>query len=188
MRTTVILFFSAVAFALPLAAEADGNVPSLVLGNTLRSTKGRYGHAETLVDASPERVKRVMVDYGHYKELHPKFRSARVIAKEGDATDLYMRLPVKIGPVTIPQYEVMRFGPARALPGGGWAVEARGLEGDMKEGHIAISVRPAGGRSILSVDLLLVPNLPAPQSLVDEELRDGAVDLADGMRDRAQSP
>lgn len=184
MQKAAFFFFSAIALSLPLAAHADADAQR----DTVRSTRGRYGHAETLVDASPERVKQVMLDFAHYKELHPKFRSARVIARQGDTTDLYMRLPVRVGPVTIPQSEVMRFGPARATAGGGWTLEGRGVKGDMKEGHVVMHVVPVdAAHSLLTIDLLLAPNLPAPQSMIDEELRDGAFDLANGMRDRARA-
>ena len=40
--------------------------------------------------------------------------------------------------------------------------------------------------SLIEVDILLVPVLPAPQSYVDEELRDGAQDFVNGLRDKAQ--
>jgi hypothetical protein len=36
------------------------------------------------------------------------------------------------------------------------------------------------------VDLLLVPTLPAPRSIVEEELRDAALDLVNGLKDKAQ--
>ncbi|MDB4997303.1 MAG: hypothetical protein JWM74_4735, partial [Myxococcaceae bacterium] len=40
--------------------------------------------------------------------------------------------------------------------------------------------------TILSCDLLLTPNMPAPQSAIDEELRDAAMQAVDAIKDRAQ--
>ncbi len=146
----------------------------------------RYGHAEALVDASADKVAKTATEFGQYRSLHRKFATARVIAKEGEQTDVYMRYPVQIGPVKIELYEVMRFAPPRTA-GTSRVIEARGVKGDMKRGHTVITVKPVDAKhSLLEVDILLVPTLPAPQSYVDEELRDGAEDFVNGLRDKAQ--
>ena len=187
--------------ALPALAQADGEKDpakdpqvarlleakkTLNWNHTLGGGKDRYGHAEALVDAPADKLAKTAVEFGKYKELHRKFASARVIAKEGDQTDVYMRYPVTIGPVTIELYEVMRFSPDRATAGT-HVIEARGIKGDMKRGHTLITIKPVDAKhSLIEVDILLVPVLPAPQSYVDEELRDGAQDFVNGLRDKAQ--
>ena len=148
----------------------------------------RYGHAETLVGAPAETCAKSAQDFGKYKELHKKFAGARVINKEGDKTDVYMKYPVIIGPIKIEMYEVMRFQPdhAGAAPGT-HVIEAYGIKGDMKRGHTVITVKPVDAKhSVVEVDVLLDPKLPAPQSYVDEELRDGAYDFVSGLRDHTQ--
>ena len=40
--------------------------------------------------------------------------------------------------------------------------------------------------TLLKMDLLIVPTIPAPQSALDEELRDAAMDAVRAMHDRAQ--
>jgi hypothetical protein len=187
--------------ALPVFARADGGADpakdpqvarlleakkTLNWNHTLGASKDRYGHAEALVEAPADKVAKTATEFGQYRHLHRKFATARVIAKEGNQTDVYMRYPVQIGPVTIELYEVMRFDPARTS-GNLRVIEARGIKGDMKRGHTVITVKPVDAKhSLLSVDILLVPTLPAPQSYVDEELRDGAQDFVNGLRDRAQ--
>ena len=42
------------------------------------------------------------------------------------------------------------------------------------------------GWTVLKLDLLLKPGLPAPQSAIDEELRDSARYAVDMIHDRAQ--
>ena len=151
----------------------------------------KYGHAEALVAAHADKVRDIAVQFGRYHELHRKFAGARVVAKErsgeGEATDVYMRLPVKIGPFTFDQWEVMRFGPTRAIDGGAHVIEGRGVRGTMKEGHMVITIKPVGAKhALITVDLLLVPTLPAPRAIVEEELRDAALDLVNGLKDKAQ--
>jgi hypothetical protein len=186
----------------PAAARADEGAPdpakdpqvarllqakkTLKMNQAMGPINDRYGHAEALVEATPDQLVKTATEYGKYRELHRKFKTARVIGKEGDQTDVYMRYPVQIGPMTIELYEVMRFSPDRTV-GNTHIIEARGIKGDMKRGHTVITIKPVDAKhSLLSVDVLLVPTLPAPQSYVDEELRDGAEDFVDGLRDRSQ--
>jgi carbon monoxide dehydrogenase subunit G len=185
--------------ALPTAAYADSSTHSdpqvqrlLDAKKTLKwnyapqGTSDRYGHAEALVDAPADKVAKVVSDFGHYRELHRKFATARVVGKEGDSTDVYMRYPVQIGRFTVEFHEVMRFGQPRQ-ESGTHVVEGRGLKGDMKQGHTRIAVKPVDDKhSLLVIDVLLVPKIPAPQVLIDEELRDGAEDFVNGIKDRAQ--
>jgi hypothetical protein len=195
LRPLLVLF----ALAVPAAAQADAapapakdpRVARLLdAKKTLKwnhdVSGGRYGHAEALVDAPADKVAKTAADFGHYKELHKKFKTARVIGKEGDRTDVYMRYPVTIGMMTVELHEVMRFDPPRAT-GASHVLEGRGLKGDMKQGHTVIKITPIDDKhSLLEVDVLLVPKLPAPQSFIDEELRDGAQDFVNGLKDRAQ--
>lgn len=192
MRLAVLAFVGILAF--PAVAGADARVQRLLdakrtlAWNAAPSGKAqRYGHAEALVDAPADKVRDTALDFAHYKDLHRKFQNARVVGKDAGGVDVYMKLPVKVGPFTFDQWSVMRFGPARALPGGGHVIEGRETKGNMKDAHLVITITPIDAKhSLLDVDLLLVPSIPAPQSLVDEELRDGAHDFVNGMKDRAQ--
>ena len=197
-----IVGFSATAVAPGLAA-ADTSDPNagvsgasdpqvarlLAAKSTLKwnhGTASRYGHAEALVATNADDLAKAAADFGHYKDIHPKFNSARIIAKEAGQTDVYMRYPVKIGPVKFELYEVMRFSPAR-METGSHVIEGRGIKGDMTRGHTKITIKPVDAtHSVLAVDVLLDPKIPAPQSLVDEELRDGAGDFVNGLKDRTQ--
>lgn len=209
MRHRLLLAAAALAvLSVPFVARADGQPPGAqqvaiadptndptvarLLGakGTMKwnfaGQDGRYGHAEALVDAPADKVAQMALDFGHYRELHKKFATARVVGKEGQQTDVYMRYPVQIGPVRFEFWEVMRFQPAKAV-GDTRVIEAFGIKGDMRQGHTIITVKPVGPtHALLQVDVLLVPKVPAPQSMIDEELRDGANDFVDGLRHRAQ--
>ncbi len=131
MRFSLVVLTLALV-ALPTLAQAEGEKEpakdpqvarlldakkTLNWNHTLGGGKDRYGHAEALVEATADKLAKTAVEFGKYKELHRKFATARVIGKEGDQTDVYMRYPVTIGPVTIELYEVMRFSPDRANAG-----------------------------------------------------------------------
>jgi carbon monoxide dehydrogenase subunit G len=203
MRPTTLLASLALVF-LPALAHADANTGGanrptdpqvarlLDAKKTLKwnyappGRSERYGHAEALVAAPADKVAKVATDFGHYKELHRKFATARVVGKEGDNTDVYMRYPVQIGAMKVEFWEVMRFGGLRVNDGTHF-LEGNGVKGDMKQGRTAITVKPIDAKhSLLTVDVVLIPKIPAPQFLIDEELRDGAEDFVNGVKDRAQ--
>lgn len=196
LRVFVPLF----VLALPLAAHADGAShpdpqvcrlldakKTLNWNQALGGSKERYGHAEALVDAPADVVAKKATAFNEYKTFHKKFAAARVVNKEGDKTDVYMRYPVTIGKMTVELKETMRFSPAKSV-GNAFVVEGHALlNGDMKAGHTVITIKPVDAKHcVLLVDVLLVPKLPAPQSFIDEELRDGALDFVNGLKDKAQ--
>ena len=142
----------------------------------------RYGHAEGLVAAAPDGVRAKLVDFARYKDLAgPKFKQVKVVDKQGQSTDVYFQLPIMKGLVTI--WYQTRFAPAKASAAGD-VVEGAFVKGNIKGMHIAFTVRPgADDRSAVVVcDLLLQPNVPAPQSAIDEELRDACGDAIVHLR------
>ncbi|MDB4995758.1 MAG: hypothetical protein JWM74_3190 [Myxococcaceae bacterium] len=196
MRTFRSLFLSLALLTVASFAQADDAAKSPEVVRLLQAKQTmkwnrpigaeRYGHAEAIVGASVEKLGKTIGDYGHYRELHQKFATARVIAKESNRTDVYMRYPVKIGLVRIDMYEVLRFTPDDIIDGQ-HVVEARGISGDMKHAHTIITYKAIDAtHSLLQVDVLLVPKMPAPQRFIDEELRDGAEDFVNGLKDKAQ--
>jgi hypothetical protein len=138
----------------------------------------RYGHAEGIVQAPADKVKAKLQDFANYKDLAgPKFKTVRVVDKQGANTDVYFQLPIMKGIITI-NY-VTRFPPAK-----GDVVEGTFVKGNIKDMHIAFTVRPGPDEksAIMVCDLVLLPNVPAPQSAIDEELRDACGDAINAVR------
>jgi len=146
----------------------------------------RYGHAETLVQAPLDTVRTQVLDFGHYKDLSGgKFKTSRMIAKEGDNTDVYFQVPVMKGMLTL--WYVSRFGPLQVASAGNEMVEGRFVRGNIKDMHLQMKMRKVDDRfTIMSCDLYVLPTFPAPQSAVDEELRDACKDAVEAVRDRSQ--
>lgn len=142
----------------------------------------RYGHAEGLISAAPDAVRARLVDFMHYKDLAgPKFKSVKVVDKQGQSTDVYFQLPIMKGMLTI--WYVTRF-PGLRPASAGDVIEGTFVKGNIKGMHIAFTVRPAADErsSVLLCDLVLQPTVPAPQSALDEELRDACGDAIHALR------
>jgi hypothetical protein len=142
----------------------------------------RYGHAEGIVKAPLSIVRDRIGDFAHYKDLAgPKFKSVKLVDKQGTTTDVYFSLPIMKGLVTI--WYVTRFAPPRDVAGSA-IVEGTFVKGNIQSMHIAFNARPAadGKATVLMCDLLLALSLPAPQDAVDEELRDACGDAINSVR------
>jgi hypothetical protein len=140
--------------------------------------KERYGRAEGIIAAPIDKVRAKLQDFGSYKDLAgPKFKTVRVVDKQGDDTHVYFQLPIMKGLITI-NY-VTRFAPIK-----GDVIEGKFVKGNIKDMHVVWTVRPGPDEksAIMTCDLLLVPHVPAPQDAVDEELRDACGDAINAVR------
>ena len=148
----------------------------------------RYGRAEGLIAAPYDAVKARLLDFPHYKELAgPKFKKVSVVDKSAAGTDLYFQLPIMKGLVTI--WYVTRFSAARPGMAGAEIVEGKFVKGNIKDMQIVFTIRPtADQKTILVCDLNLGLSIPAPQSALDEELRDACGDAVNAIRARSTQP
>ncbi len=192
----------AVAFALgaaPSSAHADERDPDAdriaAAGHSLKwnwtppGHSDRYGHAETLIHAPLAAVRAHVLDFGHYKDFVPdKFKISRVVGHGPDGSaDVYIQIAVMHGLVLL--WDVTRFAPTRKLEPGMEVVEGRMVsgKGNVDDVNVVWTLRALDNEwTLLKFDLLLKPGLPAPQSAIDEELRDSAMNAVDAIHDRAQ--
>ena len=114
--------------------------------------------------------------------------TSRVVAHGTDgSTDVYLRMGVLNNTFTL--WNVTRFGPVRLSPEGGETVEGQMVpgKGNIDDSAFMWNLRPAGeGWTVLKFDIELRPGVPAPQWLIDEQLRDSAMDAVNSIHDRAQ--
>jgi hypothetical protein len=181
------------AAAAPASAQQDVQLDRLVAaGHSVKwnySPQGRserFGHSEVLINAPMAAVRAQVLDFSHYKEFAPdKFKNARMVGKEGSNVDMYFQVPIMHGMMTL--WYIARFGGTRVIGPGTEAVEGKFVRGNIKDMNLVFTMRAIEPNwTILSCDLLLTPNIPAPQSAIDEELRDAAMQAVDAIKDRAQ--
>ena len=186
------------ALALAPAARADAADPDAsriaAAGHALKwnwvppGHSERFGHAETLIHAPLADVRRLVLDFAHYKEMAPSISTSRVVGHESDgSTDVYLRMGVLNNTVTF--WNVTRFSPLRVAPPVGEILEGRMVhgKGNIDDSAAVWTMRALGpGWTVLKFDVLLRPGVPAPQSLIDEQLRDSAMDVVNSIHDRAQ--
>lgn len=149
----------------------------------------RYGHAETLIHAPIETVRRHVLDFGHYRDFLPsRFQVSRVVGHGTDhSTDVYIQISVMNGVLAL--WNVSRFTPPTETAPGVEVVSGRMIpgRGNVKDMDAFWTLRALDDQwTVLKFDLLLKPGIPAPQFVIDEELRDSAMFAVDSIHDRAQ--
>jgi hypothetical protein len=146
----------------------------------------RYGRAQILVNAPIGIVHRLVLDYGHYKEFTGgKFHTSRVIGKSAGGTEVYFQLSVMDGMITL--WQIFRFQELKPLARGWAMVEGWYVKGNIGRGNAAWTLHAIDdSRTVLTFDLLILPNVPLPQSLLDEGLRNAAGEAVEAIRNRAE--
>lgn len=149
------------------------------------------GGARTVVSASPELVKSVVLDFEHYayyfdpdKGTNPSRKwTSHVVGKSGDKTDLYLEVPILKGAAKI--WAVIRFDPPKKV-GDSEMVVGRMLKGNVDKLHAKWKLRPAADNSTeLQLEFLVVPKVPIPDSLLADEARGAAGKAVRGMQGEA---
>ncbi|HTB77109.1 MAG TPA: hypothetical protein VK762_27880 [Polyangiaceae bacterium] len=149
----------------------------------------RYGHAETLIHAPLASVRAKVVDYAHYKDILPsRFKMSRVVGHVPDGSaDVYIQIAVLHDMLML--WDVTRFSPVKRAAPGLEMLEGKMVpgKGNVQDMNVVWTMHALdSGWTVLKLDLLLKPGIPAPQSAIDEELRDSARYAVDMVHDRAQ--
>lgn len=188
-------------FRLPLLvtflALASGNAlassPSEVtrFDTKLPGSDRPAGGARTVVLASPELVKSVVLDFEHYayyfdpdKGKNPQRKwASHVVGRSGDKTDLYLEVPILKGAAKI--WAVIRFDPPQKV-GDTEIINGRMLKGNVDQLSAKWKMRRADDKSTeLQLEFLVVPKIPVPDSLLAGEARSAAGKAVTGMRGEA---
>ena len=149
------------------------------------------GGARTLVYASPELVKSVVLDFGNYahyfdpdKGKNPQRKwASRVVGKSGDKTDLYLEVPILKGAAKI--WAIIRFDAPQKV-GDSEIVVGHMLKGNVDKLSAKWKMRRTpDGDTELQLEFLVVPKLPVPDSLLSNEARSAAFKAVTGMKGEA---
>lgn len=142
------------------------------------------GAARVVVSAPPTVVRSVVTDFGRYEDFITKFKSAKIVDKVGDKTDVYLQVPIMKGAVKI--WAVVRFDPPKA-DGSDEVITGKMVKGNVKRLDAVWRIRKIDDRQTeLSLELLILPELPVPEGLRISELRYAAFKAVGGTRDEAE--
>ena len=142
------------------------------------------GAARVRANARPTVVRSVVTDYARYSSIITSFQQARIVGRSGEMTDVYLEVPILKGAGSI--WAVVRFGPPETQ-GDQEVVRGRLVKGNVKRLDATWRIQKIDETgSELRLDLLIVPDLPVPKSLITSELRKAAGKAVNAARNEAE--
>ena len=148
-----------------------------------------WGRAEGILDARPADVLAVLHDYGHYAGLFPHFEKSRVLSQRGTDAIVYLEAKIMYGARTL--WGQVRMS-SRSTGNDMYVVEAKMMKGkgNMEQLLARWEVRPEadGTRSYVVFQLLVDPDLPVPDSVVSNEMKNSAGYALRALRKRVRQP
>jgi hypothetical protein len=147
-----------------------------------------FGHGETLIHAPIAAVRKTVLDFSKYKDLGPDIQMSRVVGRTPDgATDVYLRIGVLNGMFSF--WNITHFDPIHPINGGDERLEGKMIQGkgNIDNSEVIWTLHSAGPDwTVLKFDVLLRPGVPAPQSFIDDHLRESAAHTVESVRDKLQ--
>jgi ribosome-associated toxin RatA of RatAB toxin-antitoxin module len=126
------------------------------------------GAAKTTVKAPASSVLAVVTDYGHWDRFISRFDKARVVGRTSDTVDVYLQVPILKGAAKI--WAVVRF-TAPKTTGTESVVEGHMVKGNVERLDAKWRViQLTETTSELHLQMLIVPKMPLPGSLVTGEV------------------
>jgi ribosome-associated toxin RatA of RatAB toxin-antitoxin module len=150
------------------------------------------GCAHITVNAPIDVVRKVVMDYGDYSKFIKRYKNnelqfqmkTKLVGREGDKHDVYMEVPVMKG--TAKFWGIVRFEPPKTV-GTDEVIEGRLVKGNVKRLDARWRLRKIDDNNTrVDVELLIIPKLPLPGSLITGELEFVSDVSVTGARDESQ--
>lgn len=162
---------------------ADRSTPRYELSVPGSSIKA--GGSMVLVNAPLATVRKLVQDYGRYQSMIPRFKKSRVISKKDGKTDVYVEVPILNGAATV--WSHSRFDAPVKDGDRGERIEGRMVDGNVDDMRTTFRLRAVDEtHTVLKCELLIVPKLPLPGSMVTPELAFAADQAVTALRGRAE--
>ena len=142
------------------------------------------GAARVNVDAPEDLVRSVVLDYKNYAKFMARFEKSQIVGRSGDKTDVYLQVPILKGAAKV--WAVVRFEPIKQVDGVE-VLTGHMIKGNVKRLDATWRLKKLDESSTQVVlELLIVPDMPVPDSLVVPEVRFAAAKAVEGSRDEAE--
>ena len=180
----LVAFCLAASLALPTATAEAKSKDSVRYSVRTPYSGIEAGAARIHVKANTAQVISLVTDYNHYDQYISKFEKVRVVGRTAQTVDVYLQVPILKGAAKI--WAVVRFGQMQTVG------NERVLEGHMVKGNVDrldAKWRIVGlddQTSELHLEMLIVPKLPVPGSLVTGEVAYAADEAVCDVRKAAE--
>jgi hypothetical protein len=142
------------------------------------------GGAAILVKAPIEEVRRIVTDYRHYEKVIKPFKQSKLLSRSKGVSEVYLEVPILHGAATV--WVVTLIGPPEKK-GDEERIVAKMKSGNVDDFRAVWRLRAVDAEhTIVKLEILVDPTLPAPSSVVTPELCTAADKAVSGVRDQAE--
>lgn len=190
---TLVTAFT-IIFAMPSDSRAGDNEAVRLerLGRAERYTKATTspknsidtGGAAIYVNAPIDVVRRIVTDFRNYEKTIKSFKQSKLLSRNKGVSEVYLEVPILHGAATV--WVVALIGQP-VLEGNEEKITARMLRGNVDDFRAVWRLRAVDAEhTIVKLELLVDPSLPAPASLVTPELTSASANAVTGVRKHAE--
>jgi len=185
---------STTLFAMPMTTHAGDDEATRLerRGRAERYTKPTTspknsidtGGAAIYVHAPIDVVRRVVTDYRNYEKTIKAFKKSKLLSRNKGVSEVYLEVPILHGAATV--WVVAVIG-SPVVEGNEEKITARMLRGNVDDFRAVWRLRAVDAENtIVKLELLVDPSLPAPASLVTPELCTASESAVTGVRKQAE--
>jgi len=183
-----------ILFAMPMASHAGDDEATRLerRGRAERYTKATTapknsidtGGAAIYVNAPIDVVRRIITDYRNYEKTIKAFKKSKLLSRNKGVSEVYLEVPILHGAATV--WVVALMG-APVMEGKEEKITARMLRGNVDDFRAVWRLRAIDAEhTIVKLELLVDPSLPAPASLVTPELSHASDNAVTSVRKQAE--
>lgn len=145
----------------------------------------KAGAARVHVAAPMAVVKKSVLEFGKYDDRIKKFSKANVVGHKGDKTDVYVQVPILKGLAKV--WAIVRFDAPKNAGHGKEVLQGRMIKGNVKRLDVTWRLTKIDDvNTQLNLELLIVPEIPAPGSVITGEVAYAADEAVMGLRNHSE--
>jgi ribosome-associated toxin RatA of RatAB toxin-antitoxin module len=153
---------------------------------TIENQAIKAGGARILIDAPLPIVRAIIQDYAKYQDFMPRFKRSRVVESSEKHTDVYLQVPILHGAANV--WSVVKFENPIKSSDGSELIQGKMTQGNVKDFQAIWRLTPIDANTtLLQSEILIVPALPVPGSVVTGELGYAADMAVTSTRNRAEA-
>jgi len=142
------------------------------------------GGAAIYVNAPIDVVRRIVMDFRNYEKTIKSFKQSKLLSRNKGVSEVYLEVPILHGAATV--WVVALIGQP-VIEGNEEKITARMLRGNVDDFRAVWRLRAVDAdHTIVKLELLVDPSLPAPASLVTPELCTASDNAVTGVRKQSE--
>jgi ribosome-associated toxin RatA of RatAB toxin-antitoxin module len=145
----------------------------------------KAGAARIAVAAPMSVVRAAVTDFSKWDDRITKFTKSSVVGRKGKQTDVYVQVPILKGLAKV--WAIVRFEPIKTLEDGQQVLVGKMIKGNVKRLDATWRLTKIDDSNTqLNLELLIVPDMPVPGSVVTPEVAYACDEAVMGLRNHSE--